>query len=219
MIVLTPRLYSVASFVSGERLIDVGTDHAYLPVYLLNSGKIKYAWATDINKGPLKKAGDTISQNGCSDNCKTILTDGLNGLDELDCSDISIAGMGGILITEIIEKSELAKKSNLILQPMTHPHLLRKYLYDHGYSIIDEDLAKEDRRIYQIIIAKYTGISEKYSEYELYLGKKNIENKKPELFKLFCEKVHKELDIKFKGTKDPNLGEILKEIERIISQL
>lgn len=218
MIVLTPRLDAVASFVSGDRLIDVGTDHAFLPVYLLNTGRIKYAWATDINKGPLKKASETVYLSGCSDKCQTILTDGLNGLDELDCTDISIAGMGGILITEILERSELAKKANLVLQPMTHPHLLRKFLYDKGYSIVGEGLAKEDRRIYQVINAKYTGIAEKYSDYELYLGKKNIDNRDPVLFKQFCEKVHKELDIKFKGTKDPNLGIILNEIERIIKK-
>lgn len=218
MIVLTPRLQAVASFVSGDRLVDVGTDHAYLPVYLLTTGKIKYAWATDINKGPLQKANETIYSNGCTDSCKTILTDGLDGLDELDCTDISIAGMGGILITEILERSDLSKKANLVLQPMTHPHLLRKFLYDNGYSITDEGLAQEDRRIYQIIKAKYTGIPEEYSDYELYIGKKNIEKNYLELFVPFCQKVYKELDIKYKGTKDENIGNILKEIERIIEK-
>jgi len=219
MIILTERLKAVASFVRGNRLIDVGTDHAYLPAHLLSAGKIDSAVLTDINPGPLKKARSTISSAGFDDKCRFVLTDGLVGLDNEECTDISIAGMGGILITEILEKSEIAKRANLILQPMTHPHLLRKFLFDNGYSIEGESLAKEDRRIYQIINTVYTGKTELYTDTELYLGKKNIENRDPVLFREFCNKIHNELEIKYNGTKDPKLGEILKEIERIIEKL
>ena len=99
------RLLAVASLVSdGAYLADVGTDHAYLPIYLAEQGKISRAVASDIHKGPLESAEKNIREAGFSDRIHTVLTDGLQGLEPYPVTDIVIAGMGGLMIKGILEK-------------------------------------------------------------------------------------------------------------------
>ncbi len=166
-----PRLFAAAKLVRGDFIIDVGTDHAILPVYLCLSGKISRAIASDINRGPLERAKKNIERNGLSDKIEAVLTAGLCGLDDRSPTDIVIAGMGGIMIKDIISTSALAKKAHLVLQPMTHAHILRGYLTENGFDICEERLARADGRVYVIISAQYTGKGCDYSEAELYSGR------------------------------------------------
>lgn len=152
-----PRLSAAAELVRGDFIIDVGTDHAILPVYLCLSGKISRAIASDINRGPLERAEKNIAENGLSDMIEPVLTPGLCGLDDRSPTDIVIAGMGGIMIKDIISPSEVAKRAHLILQPMTHAHILRGYLIENGFDICEERLARADGRVYVIISAQYSG--------------------------------------------------------------
>ena len=181
---LDARLFAVAEFVGGDFLCDVGTDHANLPIYLCQTGRIAGAVASDINEGPLARAEKNVRAHGLSDRIKTVLSDGLTALSSYSPTDIAIAGMGGILIKDILSASDTAKTAHLVLQPMSHAQILREYLLVSGYEISDEALAEEGGKIYQIISARYTGKAEKYTEAELYVGRKNIENrgKYPELF-------------------------------------
>lgn len=177
---LTPRLRAVASAVieSGEceKMCDVGCDHAYLPIYLLKKGKIKKAYACDVREGPLKAAEKNIALNGLRNEIKTVLSDGLKEVknEEIDC--ITVCGMGGILISKILsEAEECAKKAGrLILQPMSEAEHLRKYLFDNGFTIYDEKIAREDERYYSIICVKSAkkGIEESYDAFDLKFGKK-----------------------------------------------
>ena len=174
---LDARLSCAAALVRGGRLADVGTDHGYLPVSLLLDGKIKYAVASDINRGPLESARQTVAKHGLSDKVDLVLTDGLCGIEPYEPDDIAILGMGGELIASIIEAAKWVKDSKyrLILQPMTKRAELREYLLTHGFFIEDELTAEAEGRIYQTICACYTGENTQYSLAELLLGRHNIQ--------------------------------------------
>lgn len=168
------RLLAVAGFVRGDYPCDVGTDHAILPIYLCKTGKASHAIASDVNRGPLLSAEKNIRAQGLSERIVTVCSDGLEKLSGYSPTDIIIAGMGGILISEILAASEMSKRAHLVLQPMSHAHILRGFLTENGYTTDGEAIAEESGKIYQIISASYTGKTEKYTQAELYLGKKNI---------------------------------------------
>ena len=173
---LNRRLLAAAAFVrQGSVLADVGTDHAYLPVYLISKGISVRAIAADINQGPIKRAEQNIASAGLASAIETRLTDGLLGLDRLGITDIAICGMGGELISKILEDAPFtaSRDIRLILQPMTKADLLRSWLLSHGYEIVDESIVRDDR-IYQVICAEYSGINTEYSPIELLLGRHNI---------------------------------------------
>ncbi len=177
IISLGARLAAAAELVrEGAFVSDVGTDHAYLPIYLCLNGKARGGVVSDINDGPIQRAKDNIKKYGLTEKLTAIRADGLLGIDRYCPEDILILGMGGELIARIIEDAPWTKSEDiqLCLQPMTHPELLRAFLLENGYSIIDERVVKEDR-IYQLILAKYTGKTETWSAEELLLGRINIQ--------------------------------------------
>lgn len=170
---LDSRLLAVASLVrKNSRLADVGTDHAYIPVYLVNEGIINEAVASDINEGPLKNADSSIRAYGLSDKITTILSNGLEGVPENCADDIIIAGMGGILISEILEKCAWIKNENIriIAQPMTHPEKVREFFINNGFIITEEKTAEDTKHKYCVIAAEYKGDIHKYSEGYIYYG-------------------------------------------------
>lgn len=210
------RLSAVAELVRGRSVIDVGTDHAILPVYLCLSGKIDFAVASDIKKGPLENAKRNISENNLSDKISTVLTAGLCGMDGLSPSDIVIAGMGGIMIKDIISPSDIARRAHLILQPMTHAHILREYLCRNGFTVAEERLAKADGRVYVIISAQYSGNAGNYSEAELYAGRFSSEykNQNPALCSEHYEKLLSTLKKKTELSGDENAAKLYNEINK-----
>ena len=172
---LSKRLRCAADFVrQGAYLADVGTDHAYLPIVLLAEGRICGGVASDINEGPIARAQANICAQGMEGLITAKRCDGLSHLQEDHPEDILILGMGGELIARILGDAPWVKSPSvrLILQPMTHPEVLRKFLLREGFSLVDEVLVKDDK-IYQILCAEYTGIPERkpYSELELLLGR------------------------------------------------
>lgn len=163
MIIRSPgaRLSAAAGYARQDKMIaDIGTDHAYLPVYLIGSGISYGAVATDINRGPLERAAANVAAAGLTDRITLRLCDGLAGVESYCPRDIFILGMGGELIARILGESEMIKKEDvrLILQPMTRQAAVRGFLLSHGFCIDDEMLVEEDGRIYQIICAHYDGI-------------------------------------------------------------
>ncbi len=168
---------SAAAYVRrGSSIADIGTDHAWLPIYLIDKGIVPRAIAADINEGPLDRARINIPK-GMQKKIELRLTDGLSGIENAGVCDILICGMGGELIARIIGDAPFVKdkKIRLILQPMTKAPYLREYLLSEGFSIIGETLSFDDR-IYQTLCAEYTGKAEKYSPLELLLGRHNVEN-------------------------------------------
>ena len=154
------RLSSVAKFVrQGAMFADVGTDHAYLPVFLLIRGVIDRAVCSDINAGPLANARATAAEYGVYEKIDFVLTDGAGELSDFGITDMAIAGMGGELIAEIIEGAPFLMRGGvrLVLQPMTKQEHLRRYLYEHGFSLVGEDYVCEGDKSYLILAAEYTG--------------------------------------------------------------
>lgn len=176
---LTPRLLCAAAMIrEGAFVADIGTDHAYLPIYLCKNGIASGAVASDINKGPVERAKENIEKYGVADKIEVTRADGLCGIEKYSPSDVMILGMGGELIARIISDAPWTKNESirLCLQPMTHAEILRRFLTENGYSIINEALAREEK-IYQIILASYTGKRETLTAPELYLGKINLTQK------------------------------------------
>lgn len=185
------RLLRASSFIRESAfLADIGTDHAYLPTYLCMVGRIERAVASDINEGPVRRARQTVLKYGVADKVDVIRSAGLEGAASYPFTDAVIAGMGGELIASILSYAPWIKneKYNLVLQPMTHPEILRRYLLSEGFSIIGEDVVSdmedENGKIYQIINAVYTGEKGKADEAELLFGRLNIERGGEEFLRL-----------------------------------
>ena len=154
---LSPRLRMVGELVpAGARLADVGTDHAYLPAALLLEGKIPWAVAADLRRGPLDRARATAREYGLTGNVAFRLCDGLSGICPGEVDAVAIAGMGGETIAAILEAAPWTVKGEylLLLQPMTMQHILRPWLQGHGFRITDERLVCEGDSIYTIIQAR-----------------------------------------------------------------
>ena len=134
---LTDRLLKIASLVdNGKRIADIGTDHGYIPVYLLNQNKIQYAILGDVNKGPLENARKEVTRNKLQDKVDLRLGSGIEVLKENEVDEIIIAGMGGMLINSLLKANEKVAHTTekLILQPMQAPEELRMFLYQNGYT-------------------------------------------------------------------------------------
>ena len=154
MIKLSKRMKAVAAMVtSGGVLADVGTDHGYIPIALIQRQKIKSAIAMDINKGPLAHAQDNIASAQLGDYIQTRLSDGVAALGEGEADSILIAGMGGELVIHILSEGEKVCKaaSELILQPQSDIRKVREYLRLHHYKIVDEDMICEDGKYYPMM--------------------------------------------------------------------
>lgn len=148
---LSKRLEAVASLVEeGNRVVDVGTDHGYIPIYLIETGKIPKAIGMDINKGPLDRAAANIKRHGLEDKIKTRLSDGILKLKKDEVDTVVIAGMGGNLIVKILTEGKEVLKSikELVLSPQSDISLVRKYLQEEEFSIQEENMIKEDGKYY-----------------------------------------------------------------------
>ena len=157
---LDNRLNLCAEFVrDGVKIADIGTDHAYLPVWLCRIGKCPSAIAADINPDPLKRGKQTIIEANMSELVKTRLSDGLKEIGQDEADDIVIAGMGGELIARILSDWEFSKDSSkhFILQPMTKAEVLIKWLCDNGYEILKQDCCIAAKKCYTVLLVKYTG--------------------------------------------------------------
>ncbi len=149
-----------------DSLADIGTDHGYLAIKAIKTCKVKRAIASDINKGPLMKARKNIEKYNINENIECRLGSGLETLNvgEVDC--IVIAGMGGNLIRDILLKSsEIAKSTTqVILQPTQNPEILRKFLVENGYKILEENICIDNNIFYEMIKVIYDGVERKCDE-------------------------------------------------------
>lgn len=213
---LNPRLRKIAGLVPQNRCTaDIGTDHAYIPIVLVKDGTAKCAIASDIKKGPLMRAHENICKNNLSNLIETRLGAGLETLSPGDAEVIIIAGMGGILIGDILESSREVTGSAklLILQPMTAVPELREYLTENGYEITAEYLEAEEEKLYNIITAKPIG-NTKYTKKEIYLGK-GLEQTSPELFERYKNAVLTKLNKRAEGLKKSVTEESKEELHDI----
>ncbi len=152
--ILSGRLSAVAMMVTeGNRLADIGTDHAFVPISLVETGRIPCAIAMDVNRGPLDRAVEHIRAHGLSDRITTRLSDGLEKLLPDEADTVLIAGMGGALTVRILgQRPDLCREiDELVLQPQSEIEAVRRYLEHSGWKIIREQMVFEDGKYYQIM--------------------------------------------------------------------
>jgi len=161
MVKLSNRLLAVASFVTdGNILADVGTDHGYIPIYLLQEKRIPKAIAMDINAGPLERAKEHIAVYGLKDYIETRLSDGVVALTPGEVDTVLVAGMGGGLVMHILEegKEVCRQAKELVLQPQSELERVRAYLWSNGYVILEENMILEDEKFYPMMRVAYKNV-------------------------------------------------------------
>ena len=172
VIKLSERLLTVASYVEvGSVVADIGSDHAYLPIYLIQKGIVEKAVAGEVIRGPFETAKNSVNSRGVADKVTVRLADGLYAIEENDEIDtVTIAGMGGSLIATILEqgKNRLIGVRRLILQPNLHAKAIRKWAVKNNWKIVAEEILKEDKKIYEVLVLEQGQIT--YNELELLVG-------------------------------------------------
>ena len=182
MINLDKRLSVVASMVRrGSRVADIGTDHAYLPVYLVQAGICPGGIATDIRSGPLEAAHRTVTEASLTDVIALRLGDGLSPVAADEADDIVIAGMGGETIVDILSAAAWVKDIclRLVLQPMTRAEELRRWLLTNGFSVSEERLVRDGHRLYPVMTVAYTAAMPAEDECTFYAGFFSAEEGRP----------------------------------------
>ncbi len=216
---LSIRLSAIASFVpKGSYVIDVGTDHAYIPIYLVEQGIAKACLATDINKGPLEKARKNLAFHGIQ-NVSLRQTNGLEGI-EIGTGDVvMISGMGGYLTIEILKKSLplVRTMKKLILQPQQDISEVRKYLHHIGFKIEDETFVEDEEKYYTVIVA-VPGEECYERDYEYLYGKCLIEKRLPVFQKWLLEKLNKQEGI-YRAIESQDSPSVLKRKLELASEI
>ncbi len=175
---LRPRLNMVANMVrQGSVSADIGTDHGYLPAFLVKSGKCPFGIAADLRKSPLENAKETLRIYGVEDKVKVRLSDGLDLILPDECDDIVFAGMGGTLIVELLSRTPWIKDKvkRFIFQPMSHSEDVREFLCKNGFTILSENACFDDGRDYIAFCAEYTGENSNKDELYYYIGSHPID--------------------------------------------
>ena len=222
---LSKRLSRVASFVTeGNRLADIGTDHGYIPIYLVKNGKVSYAYAMDINKGPLERAKEHILEEGLETKIETRLSNGLDKLYLDEADTVLIAGMGGALTIDILERGKevLASVKELVLSPHSEWMEVRMYLCKQGYEIVKEDMLIDADKYYVIYKAiNNTEFVQDYSSLEYKFGR-HLLNEKNEVLKAYLEKEKDKINLIMENLKnnsstkvDERMKELKEELEDV----
>lgn len=175
MTLLSKRLQAVYQMVDANtRVADIGSDHAYLPVELIETKVVAYAIAGEVAKGPMSRSKDDVEKFGLSDKIDVRLGNGLAVINEADqINTVVIAGMGGILIQDILSRAtteQLSHVENLILQPNIGEPLVRHWLVENNFEIVDEDIVQEDHHVYEIIKAKKVTQAKPLSDAQYLMG-------------------------------------------------
>ena len=225
---IPPRLEAVALLIQQyghrETLADIGSDHAYLPCFLAHHHIIKKGYACEIAIGPFHKSQETIHQYGLNTEVEALLGDGLTPILDKSIEDISICGMGGYLIVEILDRhlNDLIKKPTLFLQANTSCDYLRRYLYEHHWKLIDETIEEDGHHLYEIMVAQFQDKPFIYQEEDFLFGP--VLRKKRDV--LFQKKWQRELTIKKniltslhpKHEKYPIIEEEIRRIEGVLHE-
>ncbi|ACO84558.1 tRNA (adenine(22)-N(1))-methyltransferase [Clostridium botulinum] len=188
------RLKEIANMVDKcQSVVDVGTDHAYIPIYLIKNNICKSAIAGDINKGPLDRAKNNINFHNLQNKIQCRLGPGLTKIHPKEVNGAIIAGMGGHLIKDILEESKEVFKNLdfLVLQPVQNPEALREYIYIMGYKILKESLVFEDSRFYEIIKIKYDENHKSVDPIYYEIGEYLINTKHPLIKKFLYNNIDK----------------------------
>lgn len=196
---ISERLNLVADFVPAcQTAADIGTDHGYIPIELIKRKTVQYAYAMDINRGPLERAKEHIEAENMSDRIQIRQSDGLKELKPGEAQTIIIAGMGGALTVRILEngKETADQAQTLVLSPHSEIELVRKYLIQNGYEIVREKMILDHEKYYTVMKAEKAEnpdeVRKQYQDEICYLyGKKLIEEADDTLYRYLKEKREK----------------------------
>lgn len=181
---LSNRMKAIVGMVDEETVADIGCDHAFVSIALIQSGKASRVVAMDVKPGPIHIAGANVSAYHMEDKIQIRLSDGFAALEEREAACAIIAGMGGQLMVDILRAGNMHLKNgiHLVLQPQSELHVVRAYLHSAGYEIIREDMLQEDGKYYVVMKAVPAGkrIPE-YSEAELRYGRLLLKSRNPVL--------------------------------------
>ena len=222
---LSKRLQAIADLITkykqGDTLADIGTDHAYLPCYLVSEGIIEKAYACDIASGPINASIETIQLYQLERHVIPLLGSGMNPIIDKNVDMISICGMGGKLTVDILdEHKEFLDHHRFILQSNVGLEVLREYLFKHQMKIIDEGIVKDAHHIYEIIVCEKTKEVISYNEQDIYFGPCLRKNKNG----LFYEKWYRQLEIQRKiieslDSTHPRYQEVIHMIQLIEGEI
>lgn len=216
--VVSKRIKTIESLVpSGTRLLDVGSDHAFLPISLFLQGRIRGAVVSDVNEGPLAAGRENVARLAPALLPLTdfVLSDGFNAVDRDSYDAAAVCGMGGELIARIIDEAGDKARVPLVLQPMTQADRLRSYLWEHGFEIRDERFATEGHRPYVVIAVEYTGENTPYSYADTYLGRLRPQGAD---FSSYARKVHAAAEKRLIGARRSGDGREIQRIEELIRE-
>lgn len=214
---LSERLSIIASFVpKGKSVCDVGTDHGYLPAALYLSGKYSSVTATDIRQKPLDNAKKNIEKLK-ADGVKLVLCDGLSGVAKEDAQVVIISGMGGDVISGIMDRCPFAKSSTFILQPMTASATLREYLANNGFAVKKEKAVIENNKVYSVMLCEFDGVKRELSAAKKRIGELRLDTEENIIY------IKKQLSIAKKCVFDLQSAgrnnEVLLENEKAVEEL
>jgi len=218
MLPISLRLKSMVDYIpEGEKLVDIGTDHAYLPIYATKEKIVKKVIAGEVNVGPFKRAKAHIEQQNLTDLIDVRLGNGLDVLGDNEATILTIAGMGGNLIVDILTLgySKLSSIKRMILQPMGGEAYLRGWLCENSFTIIAEKILKEHDTIYEIIVAEPSSEKVYLSTDELKFGPFLVKEKN----QVFYEKWSSELDKRIRILKRISEKGIALSIEDKMQQI
>ena len=213
---LSHRMQSVADLVTpGECLADIGTDHGYIPIEMVRTGRTKRAIAMDVKEGPLKRAMENIHRADLKEKIEIRLSDGAKGLKPYEADRAVIAGMGGALMIRILEEGDTVFQAmeELILQPQSELGKVREYLQKHGWQIEKEDMVEEDGKYYPMMRA-VKGTMPALSPEEALYGPLLLKEKN-KVLKEFLEKEWNTYEKIKKGLKQENSDSARQRLEEI----
>lgn len=216
------RLMKAAELVhKGACVADIGTDHGYLPIFLVQNRISEHVYACDVRKKPLERAASHISSYGLEDNISICLADGLKGIEKGEVNTVTICGMGGRLMQDIIEagKDRLTDGTQLVLSPQSEVRGFRVYLLGNNIDILSETMVKEEGKYYFIMDCVFnTECMKEYSEEELRYGKFLIKNRS-EVLKEYLEKEYDSFVNIRKKLKEQNCNSPSASIELRLKEL
>ena len=174
MLNLSERMLMAAKMVRrGNAVADIGTDHAYLPAYLILNGISPKALACDVRKGPLENARKTVEHYGIEDKITLRLSDGFDEIEPFEAQDFIMCGMGGTLMEQLVSRAYWLKDKSkrIIVQPQSHAEDIRRFFVENGFEILFEDACSDGGKLYCAIAAEYTGEIEQRPVSYIYTGR------------------------------------------------
>jgi tRNA (adenine22-N1)-methyltransferase len=226
---LSKRMEAAAAMVSvGNILADVGTDHGYIPIELVQRGTVPSAIAMDLREGPLSRAREHIKERGLAERIELRLSDGVSAMSEGEADTILIAGMGGELVIHILSDGAAVCRSvrELILQPQSQIAEVRRFLRENGYRITEEDMVLEDGKFYPMMrVVPGQQMEQQTQHYgfrkevgDLY-GPVLLQKKHPVLIAFLEREYSQQTAILMGLQKQPKSDKILRRIEEVSRRL